>query len=452
MSLLLSLTLRLIGVVLFCLVCAIGWIMQDTDQSMRLGVEASAQRVARQIETRPGLGSAGIQAFQPPSLSDWQMDAAIASILPGVCVEFGIPSEVRRRLCGGWDGLGDTAPQWFGAVYDRVFDVGVPVVRPIMFRGREVGTVIASLDRVAAVTGAWRQVRVMAGMAVAIALGMCLLAALAVGHALLPVQAIIAGLRRLEAGDHASRLPALRITEFRRIAEAVNDLADRLERTTAERTALTRRLFQVQEDERRALARELHDEFGQCLTAVSALAASMEAGAERPDIAADASAISRITAQMMATLRGAFARLRPPDLDELGLETSLRNMVAGWNTLRGGRAEFRMEVEGDLASVPPGAALNIYRIAQECFTNAARHGNPTRVVMRLTREGQSGGSVGLVVDDNGGGDPDLVGAGSGFGILGIRERIGALGGTLSIGRSAGGVRIAALVPLAGAAS
>jgi signal transduction histidine kinase len=155
---------------------------------------------------------------------------------------------------------------------------------------------------------------------------------------------------------------------------------------------------------------------------------------------------------MMATLRGAFARLRPPDLDELGLETSLRNMVAGWNTLRGGRAEFRMEVEGDLASVPPGAALNIYRIAQECFTNAARHGNPTRVVMRLTRDGQSGGSIGLVVDDDGGGDPEQVGMGSGFGILGIRERIGALGGTLSIGRSAGGVRVAALVPLAGAAS
>ncbi len=142
-----------------------------------------------------------------------------------------------RRLCGGWDGLGDAAPLWFGAVFDRFFDVVVPVVRLIMFRGKEVGTVIASLDWVAAVTGAWQQVRVMAGMAVAIALGMCLLAALAVGHALLPVQAIMAtGLRRLEAGDHASRLPGLRITEFRRIAEAVNDLADRLERTTAERT------------------------------------------------------------------------------------------------------------------------------------------------------------------------------------------------------------------------
>lgn len=448
MSLFLSLTLRLVGIVLLCLVCAIVWIMHDADARLRRDVEASAARVARQMETRPGLGSAGVQPYLPPSLSDWQIDSAVASILPGVCVEFGIPSGTRRRLCGGWDGLGDAAPAWFGLAFDRLFDAGAPVVRPIMLRGKEVGTVIASVDRVAAITGAWRQVRVMGGMATAVALGICLLAAAAVGHALRPAQKIIDGLRRLEAGDCTSRLPALRIAEFRRIADAVNDLAERLERTTAERAALTRQLFQVQEDERRALARDLHDEFGQCLTAVGALAASIEAGApaERRDLVDDARAVSRVTAQMMTTLRGAFLRLRPPDLDELGLETSLRNMVAGWNMRRGGGAEFRLEVSGDLGSVPPAAALNIYRIAQECLTNAARHGKPTRVAMKVTRTGDADGAVALVVEDDGGGNPAQVASGTGFGILGIRERIGALGGSLSIGSTAGGVRIAALIP------
>ncbi|HSI42384.1 MAG TPA: histidine kinase [Xanthobacteraceae bacterium] len=448
MSLLLSLVLRLVGIVLLCLVCAIAWIMHDADARLRLDVEASAQRVARQLETRPGLGSAGIQAFLPPSLSDWQIESAVASILPGVCVEFGIPSDIRRRLCGGWDGLGEAAPAWFGLAFDHLFDAGSPVVRPLLFRGKTVGTVVASVDRVAATTVAWRQVRVMAGMAAAIALGICLLAAAAVGHALRPAQKIIAGLRRLEAGDHASRLPAPRIAEFRRIAEAVNDLASRLERTTAERTALTRRLFQVQEEERRLLARELHDEFGQCLTAVGALAASIEAGvpAGRQDLAEDAGAIAKVTAQMMATLRGAFLRLRPPDLDELGLETSLRNMVAGWNLRRGSSAAFRLEVQGDLGQVAPAAALDVYRIAQECLTNAARHGKPTQVAMTVTRT-KAAGTIGLVVEDDGGGDPAQVSAGSGLGILGMRERIGALGGVLSIGPSPGGVRIAAQVPV-----
>lgn len=452
MSLLLSLTLRLVGVVLLCLACAIVWIVSDTNGNLRRNIEASAERVARQLEVRPGLGSGGVRAA--PAAMDWQMEAAVASILPGVCVEFGIPSEDRRRLCGGWDGLGDPAPGWFRTVYDSFYSASAPVERAVMHRGRSIGMVVASADPVAATTGAWEQVRLMAGMAAAIALGMCLLAAAVVGHALLPARTIIEGLRRLEAGDHASRLPAFRIKEFRRIAEAVNDLADRLQRTTTERTALTRQLFQVQEEERRALARELHDEFGQCLTAVGAYAASIEAGAppERPDLVEDARATARITAQMMTTLRGAFQRLRPPDLDELGLETSLRNMVAGWNTRRGSGTEFRLEVAGDLGTVSPLAALNVYRIAQECLTNAARHGRPTRVALTVSRTAEAEGAVGLVVEDDGGGDPAQVGAGSGLGIVGIRERVSALGGTLVIGAAPGGVRIAAQVPAAEAAS
>ncbi|ODN68366.1 HAMP domain protein [Methylobrevis pamukkalensis] len=97
----------------------------------------------------------------------------------------------------------------------------------------------------------------MAGLAAVMALSMWCLAALFVGHALLPAQKILEGLRRLEGGDLGSRLPAFRTPEFDKVASAFNDLAGRLQATAAERSALTRRLFQVQEDERRALARDL---------------------------------------------------------------------------------------------------------------------------------------------------------------------------------------------------
>lgn len=446
MSLLMRLILRIAAVALLCLSCAVAWVVADTDAMVRTETAKSAQRVAYQLERLYMLGSAGWgYSASAPTRS---YIAMLGVMSPGICVEFDQPDNARRRLCSGWNTLGTTAPDWFREAFGVVFDPGAPAEAEVRIVDQPVRIVVATHDPVAAATRAWHQFRIVAGMAAAMAAGMALLAAMAVWHALMPAQTIMQGLRRLEQGDLSSRLPDFPTAEFSRIARAFNDLASRLERTGAERTALTRRLFQVQEDERRALARDLHDEFGQCLTATSALAASIAAGAppDRPDLGDDARAISRVTTQMMTTLKGALMRLRPPDFDELGLEASLRRMVAAWNAQAGARTRFRLEVEGDLAAVSSQEALNVYRIAQECLTNAARHGRPSEVTVRVSRAGVEDGAVVLVVDDDGGGDPDQVAGAPGLGILGIRERIGALGGTLSIGRSAGGVRVSAAIP------
>jgi len=287
-------------------------------------------------------------------------------------------------------------------------------------------------------------------VAALMAAGIGLLAAALIGQALMPARMIIAGLRRLETGDFRHRLQDHRMAEFSHIARAVNDLTDRLEQTTAERVALTKRLFQVQEEERRALARDLHDEFGQCLTAAGALATTIEFGAaaDRPDLAGDARSIAHLVKRMMSTVREALARLRSQDVDELGLETSLAQLVGGWNAQAAPRAVFHLAVGGDLAAVPSQTALSIYRIAQECLTNAARHGRPSDIYLRVERTTAADGeAVTLRVEDNGGGDPSKIIAASGHGILGIRERIAALGGSLSIGRAAKGISVAAIIPL-----
>jgi signal transduction histidine kinase len=268
-------------------------------------------------------------------------------------------------------------------------------------------------------------------------------------NALTPARTIVEGLRRLEKGDYGYRLPSYGTAEFGHIARAVNDLTDRLAQTTAERVALTKRLFEVQEEERRALARDLHDEFGQCLTATLAFAAAIEAGATpgRADLADDARSITGVAKRMMTTLREALARLRSQELDELGLEASLAQLVAGWNAQTAPRAVFHLDLAGDLAGVPRAIAMSVYRIAQECLTNAARHGRPSDVYLRVERTDEKDGAVALTVEDNGGGDPSRVSVAAGHGILGIRERIAASGGSLAIGRAAAGVRIAATIPL-----
>jgi signal transduction histidine kinase len=171
----------------------------------------------------------------------------------------------------------------------------------------------------------------------------------------------------------------------------------------------------------------------------------MESRPDRPDLAQDARSIIETTKRMTATLRGALARLRSQEVEELGLEASLAQLVAGWNVQSAPQATFHLDVKGDLAEVPRATAQNIYRIAQECLTNAARHGSPQDVRLQVERVDTA---VALSVEDDGGGSPAKLSGASGYGLLGIRERIDALGGSLSIGPAPHGVRIAAVIPLA----
>ncbi|KPL52250.1 hypothetical protein ABB55_08405 [Prosthecomicrobium hirschii] len=456
MSLIVRITVRLAVVALIALAGTILWMLHATDARLQRGAEISVDRLERHWMYRPGLGSLGVTSSE--LLSGWTARASGSVVLPGVCILVSTPTDPDSSLCNARDGLGGTVPAWFATLFERFAAPREAVVREVVFRGHRLGTIRASVDTQAATEQAWQQVSLVAGAAAGMAAGMCLLAWLAVAHALRPVGGIVRALRDLEDGADgpgatAARLPASGTAEFDDIARAFNDLAARLEHTTEERGRLTRRLFAVQEEERRMLARELHDEFGQCLTAGGALAASIASDAPpaRPDIARDAHSIGRLIADMQATLRGALARLRVPDLEEVGLAASLRSLVGSWNSHRGSRTRFLLDVEGDLGATPPAEALGIYRLVQECLTNAARHGDPATVLVRIRRNPGPPGTLTVTVEDDGGGAPERLSDSPGLGVTGMRERIRALGGRLSIGRSAGGLSISAEIPTAPAA-
>lgn len=451
MHLILHLVLRFVGVTLLCLAVTVGWVMVDAHRAIEMEASASADRVTRDLENlywREILWRGSMRKNKVLPMPNWDLLNTLRVISPGVCITVAPGNEEPRNLCSQVEGVGTPSPEWFATFYNAIFGPHASITRPLTKRQPEAGVVTTGADPAAAVRQAWRQVTIVLGVAASMAVGICLLAAVAIVHALAPARTIVEGLRRLEKGDFGYRLPGYGAAEFGHIARAVNDLTDRLAQTTGERVALTKRLFEVQEEERRALARDLHDEFGQCLTATLAFAASIEAGAaERADLAEDARSISRVAKRMMTTLREALARLRSQELDELGLEASLAQLVAGWNAQTAPKAVFHLDLAGDLAGVPRAIAMSIYRIAQECLTNAARHGKPSDVYLRVERTAEKGGAVALTVEDNGGGDPARIGVATGHGILGIRERIAASGGNLAIGRAARGIRVAATIPL-----
>ncbi|MGD9543828.1 MAG: histidine kinase [Methylocystis sp.] len=454
MRLIIGLVLQLVGIALLCFTLTAGWVMFDAHRAVEAEATTSADRVAHQLENlywHAILWRGSMRRDNILPIPEWQSLTTLKLVSPGVCISYAPGAQEPDTLCSQLEGVGAAAPAWFSNAYERIFGAHAPIVRPLTVRQPETGAIVVRADPDAAIRQAWRQISIIVSVAASMAFCICALAAIAIVHALAPTRAIVDGLRQLEQGNYGSRLNAVTKGEFGLIARAVNDLAERLAQTTAERAALTKRLFEVQEEERRALARDLHDEFGQCLTATLAFAGSIEAAAAKtdPGVTEDARSIARVAKRMMTSLRDALARLRSQDLEELGLETCLLQLAATWNAKAGRKAVVHVRLFGELGDVPQTISTSLYRIAQECLTNAMRHGDSKNVYLRVERGTANDGLVALTVEDDGGGDASRLAAASGHGILGIRERIAAFGGSLSISDAAHGVRVVARIPFAG---
>lgn len=452
MRLLTLLVLRIMAVVLLCLTVAIACLIFDAHRSIESDVSATGARVNQHLQGlywQRLLWRDGAERGSLLPLPEWKSLATQSIISPGVCVSFSPPGSEQQTLCSQVEVLGPPAPQWFATAYLALLGPHEPIKQALSIRDASAGIVATSVDPDAALRRAWREISTVVEVAVMMAGGIAFLAAVMIGHALMPARAIIDALRKLEAGQLSPRLAKFKSTEFTHIADAVNRLAGTLRQTNSERLALTNRLFQVQEEERRALARDLHDEFGQALAATSALATLIESGAppDRPDIAKDARAIAKTQRQLMDVLRSTLVRLRSQSIEEVGLEASLRQLINDFNAQSNAGTIFKLQMSGRIADLQKRIAVDLYRIVQECLTNASKHGRPTEVSVRLEHVMENAPHVALTIEDDGGGDVSNVRTTSGHGILGIRERLAGIGGALSIANAPRGLRILAIVPV-----
>lgn len=239
------------------------------------------------------------------------------------------------------------------------------------------------------------------------------------------------------------------------------------ERLIDENRRLMQRLFAVQEGERQRIARELHDELGQWLTAVQAQAQliSRLAGEHAPDIAAAADRILAIADILFQKVRGMIRDLRPITLDALDLEANLAELVANWKTDQTGTS-CRLQIDAGLDDLDEPRSIIIYRVVQEALTNVARHAGARQVEIDVRRCAASGTGPGTVsgtdppkapsgvrvtIADDGRGV--VPGAGrEGTGLLGMRERVLGVGGTFALESAPGqGVRIEVWLPVTPAA-
>ena len=450
----LRLALRVVVLSACCFAAAAAYVLFETDRAARSNADWIVDIVARNLQIQQDRIHWGNSHFsQFPDLQD----VATPLMSPGLCIAYRARNgDTLQRFCSGTLPDQDDAPKLFASLYWTLFNPGREIVRQIFFRDELQGDAVVTVDPGHLIAQAWRETTRLLTVVAITLVCLCVLIYLALARSLRPTQVIRAGLERLAANDFTTRLPPFDLAELSSIPVVFNHLAESLDLALRERNALTQQLIAVQDEERRHLARELHDEFGQCLAAISAVATSVgqTARQECPTLLPECQSIARIAAVMMDALRGTLVRLRPPDVDEFGLASSLEGLVAGWNGRSRGRTRFDIELCGSFESLPSTFGASLYRIAQEAITNAAKHAEATRVKLRLQRH-QSGAAasnldasaIELTVEDDGKGSSIDVAAKSGMGLLGMRERVAELGGRLSLeARSPAGLVLRAIIP------
>ena len=343
-------------------------------------------------------------------------------------------------------------PAWFvSLVHPEQTAVSVPV----SIRGGPASLVITSHpnDEIAEI---WDGILTQLEVGSVIALALFLVTTTVVGRALLPLQSLSQAMTKLESGRYDARAEPGGAPELAAICSRLNHLAARLGEAVEEKRLLAERAVSLQDMERKEIARELHDEFGPYLFSLrahaSALAKLSEGRESGPEaVRRHGGAILDQVNALQQFNRRVLERLRPVGLAELGLRQALESLSRLWRETRPD-VTIRTTISPALGRTGETADLTIYRIVQEALTNVFRHAGATSVDVTIEPAAQPNGvpegrgCARVTVCDNGRGmEP---GHKLGFGLIGMRERILALGGTLNVASGEGGVTVEALIPTA----
>ena len=363
-------------------------------------------------------------------------------------------SEVKPPMADdrGDDREPSSVPAWFVAlVHPETTAVNVP----ISIHGKP-GSLVITSHPDDEMNEIWDGIvtQLLVGSAIAIAL--FLVTMMVVNRALAPLQSLSEAMTNIEAGAYDTHVEPAGSPELAVICTKLNHLAATLGDAMEEKRRLAETAVSLQDAERKEIARELHDEFGPYLFALRAHASSLMRTADAPKPNTDAlrkhgDAILEQINALQQFNRRVLEKLRPVGLAELGLSEAIGALLRLWRESHPG-VLIETTISRSLDETGETAALTIYRIIQEALTNVFRHARATHVEITVTpapiRQVGSlpveANAVAVSVRDNGAGLP--IDHKQGLGMIGMRERVLALGGTMTVASTHRGVTVEALVP------
>lgn len=347
--------------------------------------------------------------------------------------------EQGRRLAVSRLAPPEHVPAWFTRLLE------IPPEQRLDFSPRLAGRVlVVATDPHNEISEAWVQFRDGALILSGFSLLVLGLLHLAMARAETPLKKLSKGFDAVGGGDYKARVPPQGPGEILYLAQAFNRMAERLGGLEETNRRLAHQMSAIQEEERADLARDLHDEMGPFLFAMRVDAeqiADMARQTRQGPIAERARAIGEAVSHIQSHVRSILKQLRPSELTDVGLAQAIANLAIFWQCRHDGIA-IHLDIEAARHGFGAETDAAIYRLVQESLTNAARHGGARRVWIAIAA---GSAAIRVSVEDDGVGLKPADD--EGMGLKGMRERLAALGGTLSLdNRDGGGARVAALIP------
>jgi signal transduction histidine kinase len=318
-------------------------------------------------------------------------------------------------------------PQWFVSL------ITLPEMEaafPVVIDGRHVGNIVFFPDLSADLFEKWIGFLALTSLIAVLTVLIGTVAYVFAGSALRPLQHLGEGLTRMRRGDYARLIPVGGPPEIRQSCEEANALAATLAQLSQDNRDLMHRLVSLQDDERRDLARELHDELGPLLFSIRAgTIALIEAARPTGNLGNSAQDVLHSVEALQHTNRRILDRLRPLYIEELGLATSVQTLLRNFRK-QAPHIALTDTIDPGLNGIEGALAQTVYRVIQEALTNVLRHAEASNVqVQAVVAED----TLVIEVSDDGGGFPaDNV---FGRGLTGMHERVRALSGSLSLLRA-----------------
>tara|TARA_B100001057_G_C22848057_1_gene949846 strand:- start:2293 stop:3084 length:792 start_codon:yes stop_codon:yes gene_type:complete len=246
-----------------------------------------------------------------------------------------------------------------------------------------------------------------------------------------PINRIIEGFEKLEDGNYKASVSKSNILELNMIGRKFNSMVGKLKNSNYKIHKLSQDLINVQEQEKKELARNLHDELGQVLTAIQAEAASIPNARSKKSQNLAAESIIHLSKNIMLSTREIIKNLSLGLLDELGFEDAIKDLIDSWHK-RYKRVKISSKVDGKaLEVINEQDQPHIYRIIQEALTNIAKHSKAKKILIDIYRP-KSKNKLKIVIE-NDGFNPNYLNA-EGTGLMGIRERVNQIKGKININK------------------
>ncbi len=344
------------------------------------------------------------------------------------------------------------APAWFESVLNKTMPRWQPKVRNFSYNNQLLAKLIITPDPTYEYAEIWKQITDLMVLLAMFFFCVNLMIAWTITQALQPTDTILSALDEIEKGHLDTRLPMFQLPELARIGQKFNRMIETLQQSILQNHKLTQQLMTLQEAERKSLARDLHDEFGQYLTAINtdANVVLKHAKTKYPELHDSALAITQLSRHLIDLVSGLLQRLRPSVLDELGLVVALQDLVDTW-AARYNNIAFTLDISNvidlDKETLGEAESVVLYRLVQECLTNISRHAEATLVDINVsTQLKPNKQGVTVKIQDNGKGfNPSKT---DGLGLPGMRERVEGLAGEFEIESSSNkGTTVSAWIPL-----